>query len=133
MPWKKLLAWATSQIDDTLRHGAEVSVAGPRFYLRLGLRAAVPEPGHPGEVNRPAIALAKSLRRECLDRVIVFHERQRKKILESDCEYCHEVRLHRSLAHDSPIPLPVESSERGKVIELLRIGGRHRYYSRQAA
>jgi hypothetical protein len=58
-------AWTAQQIVNAfpLRHGAQVSVAGPRFDLWLGFRAAVTVPGHPGEIDRPEIALAKSLRR----------------------------------------------------------------------
>ena len=77
--------------------------------------------------------LIGSIRRECLDRVMVFHERQLKQILESYCDYYHKVRPHRSLSHDSPIPRPVQSPERGKVIEMPRVGGLHHHYSRQAA
>ena len=46
--------------------------------------------------------------------VIIFNERQLRRILES----YHKIRPHRSLTHDSPIPRPVEASEIGKVIEL---------------
>ena len=47
--------------------------------------------------------------------------------------YYHKVRPHRSLAHDSPIPRPVESPDRGKVIEMPLVGGLHHHYLRQAA
>jgi transposase InsO family protein len=77
--------------------------------------------------------LVGSIRRECLDRVIVFHERQLSQILESYVEYYHKVRPHRSLDHDSPVPRPVESPDRGKVIELPLVGGLHHRYLRQAA
>ena len=77
--------------------------------------------------------LVGSIRRECLDRVIVFKERQLRRILESCFEYYHKARPHRSLSHDSPIPRPVESPERGKVIEMPLVGGLHHHYLRQAA
>src|SRR6266487_502619 len=57
----------------------------------------------------------------------------RWQLLESYFEYYHQVRPHRSLCHDSPIPRPVESSEQGKVIELPQVGGLHHRYLRQAA
>ena len=66
-------------------------------------------------------------------RVIVFNERQLRQILESYFEYYHRVRPHRALAHDSPIPRPVESPDRGKVIEMPLVGGLHHQYLRQAA
>ena len=45
----------------------------------------------------------------------------------------HQVRPHRSLSHDSPIPRPVESPDRGRVIEMPMVGGLHHQYLRQAA
>ena len=77
--------------------------------------------------------LVGSIRRECLDRVIVFHERQLRQILESYFEYYPKVRLHRSLSHDSPIPRPVESLDRGQVTETPLVGGLHHHYIREAA
>jgi hypothetical protein len=72
-----------------------------------------------------------SIRRECLDRVIVFNERQLRHVLESYFQYCHAVR--RGLSHDSPIPRPVESADRGDVIERPLVGALHHHYLREAA
>ncbi len=77
--------------------------------------------------------LIGSIRRECLDRVIVLNERQLRKILESYLKYYHEVRPHRTLAHDSPIPRPIQSLDCGPVIEMPLVGGLHYHYLRQAA
>jgi hypothetical protein len=74
-----------------------------------------------------------SIRRECLDRVIVFNERPLRQILQSYFEYYHEVRPHRALSHDSPIPRAVEPPERGDVIEIPLVGGLHHHYLREAA
>jgi putative transposase len=77
--------------------------------------------------------LIGSIRRECLDRVIVLHERQLHQILGSYLKYYHEVRPHQSLAHDSPVPRPVQSPEHGVVMEMPLVGGLHHQYLRQAA
>jgi putative transposase len=77
--------------------------------------------------------LVGSIRRECLDRVIVFHQRQLRQILDSYFEYYHKVHPHRSLSHDSPIPRPVEFPDRGKVTEIPLVGGLHHHYFREAA
>jgi len=74
-----------------------------------------------------------SIRRECLERVLVFNERQLRRTLESYFEYYHKVRPHRSLTHDSPIPRPVEVPAIGKVIELPLVGGLHHHSRREAA
>ena len=77
--------------------------------------------------------LIGSLRRECLDRMIIFNERQLYQALQSYLEYYHQVRPHRSLNHDSPVPRPVQLPECGNVIELPLLGGLHHHYFRQAA
>ena len=77
--------------------------------------------------------LVGSIRRECLDQVIVFSPRQLRQLLQSYLDYYHHFRPHRSLDHDSPVPRPVESPDRGKVIELPLVGGLHHRYLRQAA
>jgi transposase InsO family protein len=78
--------------------------------------------------------LVGSIRRECLDRMIIFHERQLYQALQSDLEYYHHVRPHRSLLHhDSPVPRSVQAPDSGKVIELPLVGGLHHHYFRQAA
>ncbi len=77
--------------------------------------------------------LVGSIRRECLNRVIVCNEQQLSQILESYFQYDHKLRPHRSLSHDSPISRPVESPDRGNVIEMPLLGGLHHQYLRQAA
>ncbi len=111
------------------------SIYGSAFVRRvdgLGLKQKLISPRSPWQspyVER----LVGSIRRECLDRVIVLHERQLRQLLESYFQYYHKVRPHRSLDHDSLIPRPVESLDRGKVIELPLVGGLHHHYLREAA
>src|SRR5258708_25886570 len=96
------------------------SIYGTAFVRRvdgMGIEQKLIAPRSPWQspyVER----LVGSIRRECLDRVIVFNERQLRQILESYFEYYHRVRPHRALAHDSPIPRPVEAPDPGKVIEM---------------
>ena len=45
-----------------VRHSAQISVAGPGFDLRIGLRAPGGRPGYPAEIDLAAFALAKPLR-----------------------------------------------------------------------
>jgi hypothetical protein len=56
--------------------------------------------------------------------IVITHERR---------EVIHLVRPHRSLAHDSPIPRPVQLPHLGKVIEIPLVGGLHHHYQWQAA
>jgi len=77
--------------------------------------------------------LIGSIRRECLDRMIVFHERQLYRALKSYLEYYHHLRPRRSQEHDSPVPRPIQLPDRGNVIEFPLLGGLHHHYFRQAA
>jgi hypothetical protein len=63
--------------------------------------------------------LVGSIRRECLDRVIVVNERQLTPILKSCFQCYHKIRPHRGLSHACPIPRPVESPDRGDVGALV--------------
>jgi transposase InsO family protein len=113
------------------RDGIHCSVFVQRLE-GMGIKQKLISPSSPWQ-NPYAERLVGSLRRECLDRVIVLNERQLRQTLECYFEYCHKVRPHRSLSHDSPIPRPVESPDRGKVIERPRVGGLHHHYLREAA
>jgi transposase InsO family protein len=111
------------------------SIYGSVFVQRvegMGIKQKLIAPRSPWQ-NPYVERLVGSIRRECLDRVIVFNERQLRHTLESYFKYYHKIRPHRSLSHDSPIPRPVESPECGKVIEMPQVGGLHHQYLRQAA
>jgi len=72
-----------------------------------------------------------SIRRECLDHVIVFSEESLRHTLRSYFSYYHRSRLHMSLDKDSPDSRPVQSV--GEVIAIPEVGGLHHRYERCAA
>ncbi len=74
-----------------------------------------------------------SIRRECLDHVIVLNERHLKRILSSYFNYYHTWRTHLSLDMDTPEHRPVQPPDLGRVIEFLDVGGLQRHYERRAA
>ncbi len=74
-----------------------------------------------------------SIRRECLDHVIVLSERHLRRVLHSYLDYYHESRTHLSLNKDSPVPRPIQPAETGKVIAFPQVGGLHHRYERLAA
>ena len=74
-----------------------------------------------------------SIRRECLDHVIVLDERHLKRILRKYVDYYHSCRTHLSLEKDAPEPRRVESPAMGKVSAIPKVGGLHHYYTRRAA
>jgi putative transposase len=72
-----------------------------------------------------------SIRRECLDHVIVFNEDSLRQTLRSYFGYYHGARLHLSLDKDSPDSRSVQSV--GKIIAVPQVGGLHHRYERRAA
>jgi putative transposase len=74
-----------------------------------------------------------SIRRECLDHVIVLHESSLRRIHASYLDYYHRSRTHLSLGKDSPEPRSVQPAQVGKVVALPQVGGVHDRYERRAA
>src|SRR5450631_1135041 len=77
--------------------------------------------------------LIGSIRRECLDHVIVLGERHLRGILASYFAYYHRSRTHLSLVKDAPNPRAVTPPQAGVVIELPEVGGLHHRYERRTA
>jgi putative transposase len=71
-----------------------------------------------------------SIRRECLDHVIVFDEESLRRTLRLYFSYYHRSRLHLSLDKDSPESRPIEAV--GRIIASPEVGGLHHRYRRVA-
>jgi transposase InsO family protein len=76
--------------------------------------------------------LVGSLRRECLDHVIVFNEAHLLRILTACFAYYHESRTHLSLDRNAPIPRKVAPPHQGRVIAIPQVGGLHHRDARAA-
>ena len=77
--------------------------------------------------------LIGSIRRDCLDHVIVFGEGHLRRILKSYLAYYHRSRTHLGLAKDTPEPRVVQPPELGDIVEIPQVGGLHHRYERRAA
>ena len=73
-----------------------------------------------------------SVRRECLDHLIVFNETALRRTLNLYFAYYHRSRTHLSLGKDSPDPRLLEPREMGRVVALPQVGGLHHRYERRA-
>jgi putative transposase len=73
-----------------------------------------------------------SIRRECLDHVIVFGERYLRRLLKLYVEYYNSSRPHFSLERNSPMPRNVELPSQGRVIAISQVSGLHHLYKRAA-
>ncbi len=74
-----------------------------------------------------------SIRRECLDHVIVLSEKQLRRLLRSYFAYYHGLRTHLGLAKDCPETRPVEPPHLGVIRAERVVGGLHHRYFRNAA
>ena len=74
-----------------------------------------------------------SIRRECLDHVIVFHESSLRRILALYLDYYHRSRTHLALGKDSPQPRSIQPAKVGSVVALPQVGGLHHRYERRVA
>jgi transposase InsO family protein len=74
-----------------------------------------------------------TVRRECVDHVIVFNEASLYRHVKSFVGYYHESRTHLSLAKDAPEPRPVQAPQLGRIVAIPQVGGLHHRYERRAA
>ena len=77
--------------------------------------------------------LIGSIRRECLDNVLVLNEKPLKRVISNYLDYYHRWRTHLSLEMDAPDPRPIQGPEIGRVVEYSEVGGLHHHYERRAA
>jgi transposase InsO family protein len=80
-----------------------------RRLRAMGIRDKPTAPASPWQ-NGFAERLIGSIRRECLDHIIVFSEAHLRQILKSYADYYNSVRTHRSLHQDAPISRPIHQT-----------------------
>jgi putative transposase len=110
-------------------------VYGERFSRQaktLDIGEVVIAPRSPWQ-NAYAERVIGSIRRECLDHVVVIGERHLMRILSEYVDYYNRTRTHLSLTKDAPEPRRVQPSSHGGVVEVSRVGGLHHEYLRRAA
>jgi transposase InsO family protein len=78
--------------------------------------------------NRYAERVIGSIRRDCLDHVVVFGEQHLRHLLDSYQKYYNEVRTHLSLQKDAPISGDI--SRVGRLLPVPILGGLHHQYVR---
>jgi transposase InsO family protein len=136
-------AWTVQQVVDAFPWDE-----APRYLLRdrdhiysasfrqrvhnMGIEEVITAPRSPWQ-NPYVERLIGSIRRECLDHVIVLHERHLRRLLTSYFQYYHHWRTHRALDMDCPLQRPVQLPEAGLAREVPEVGGLHHHYERRAA
>ena len=110
-------------------------VYGERFQQVtevLGIEEVITAARTPWQ-NPYAERIIGSLRRDCLDHVIVLDEQHLLRILRDYFGYYNESRCHLSLAGDAPEGRKRQGPELGRVIAVSQVGGLHHRYERRAA
>jgi putative transposase len=134
--------WTARQMIEAFPYGK-----APRFLIRdrdricssifrdrianIGIEEIATAPRSPWQ-NPYVERIHGSIRRECLNHIIVLSKRHLKRILRSYFEYYYEPRTHLSLHCNSPVQREVEPPCNGRVIAIPQIGGLHHRYRRAA-
>jgi len=109
------------------------AIYGNAFRCRihsLAMKEVVTAPRSPWQ-NAFAERLIGSIRRECLDHVVVLNRRHLRRLLKSYFAYYHRSRTHLALSKDAPDRRAVMPN--GKIIAIPEVGGLHHRYERRAA
>ena len=73
-----------------------------------------------------------SIRRECLDHIIVLNKSHLLRVLHGYLAYYHESRPHQALGGEAPHPRSVEPPSHGRIVAEPQVGGLHHRYRRAA-
>jgi transposase InsO family protein len=120
-PWNEA-PWYLIRDRDGI-YGAAVT----RRLRAMGIRDKPIAPGSPWQ-NGYAERLIGTIRRECVDHLIVFGEGHLRRILRAYAVYYNNSRTHRALSLDTPIHRAVQSI--GAITSRPVLGGLHHQYCR---
>jgi transposase InsO family protein len=98
-----------------------------RRLRSIGIRDRPTAPASPWQ-NGFAERLIGSIRRECVDHIIVLGEMHLRRVLKSYADYYNCVRTHRSLGKDAPVTRQIQRI--GSIKSRAILGGLHHHYGR---
>jgi putative transposase len=110
------------------------AIYGEVFVRRvsgLGMTEVLIAPRAPWQ-NPFAERVIGSIRRECLDHVIVLNERHLRRLLRRYFAYYNATRPHQALHNDSPYRREVQTPAAGRIVAIPQVGGLHHRYQRAA-
>jgi putative transposase len=114
--------WETAPRYVLRDRDAVYGVAFSRRVQTMGIHEVKIAPRSPWQ-NPYVERLIGTLRRECLDHVVVLNEAHLHRLLHAYLAYYHGARTHLSLAKDAPDPRPVERLDPGRIVETPMVGG----------
>jgi transposase InsO family protein len=128
---------------DQLAENSEGANEAPRYLIRdrdrvygtvvtarlraMGIRDKPIAPGSPWQ-NGFAERLIGSIRRECVDHVVILGQAHLRRILTKYAAYYNELRTHRSLDKDAPVHRAIQHA--GCIVSAPVLGGLHHHYYR---
>ena len=124
-PWDAAPRFLPRDRDGTYGHHFQDRVAN------LGVEEVLTAPRSPWQ-NPMCERLIGSIRRECLDHVIVLNEGHLRRVMASYVDYYTHSRLHLSLDRDAPVPRRHAAVSEGEIIAIPQVGGLHHRYERCA-
>ena len=118
------------QLQSTWRGVDDRRLYGNVFIRRLramGIRDRPTAPRSPWQ-NGHSERLIGSIRRDCLDHIVVFGELHLRHGLRSYAKYYNQARTHLSLNKDAPVARAIHTI--GRILPLPILGGLHHQYVR---
>ena len=135
--------WSAQQVVDAFPedtgprwlHQDRDRIYGDVFQHRIagmGIGEIVSAPASPWQ-NPYVERLIGSIRRECLDHVIIIDETHLRRVLTTYSRYYHRSRTHLGLEKDAPDHRPISEPSTGPIVAIPELGGLHHRYERCAA
>jgi transposase InsO family protein len=120
-PWASAPAYLVRDNDRAYGHVFTSRVTA------MGIRDRPISPGSPWQ-NGIAERLIGTLRRECLDHMVIFGETHLRRILTAYAAYYNQTRIHLALHKDCPLERPIKRF--GSVAAIPILAGLHHQYVR---
>jgi hypothetical protein len=120
-PWASAPAYLVRDNDRAYGHVFTSRVKA------MGIRDRPISPGSPWQ-NGIAERLIGTVRRECLDRILIFGESHLRRVLASYTAYYNQTRTHLALQKDAPLRRAVQRS--GAIVAIPILAGLHHQYVR---
>src|SRR5271168_4191990 len=136
-------AWLSRQVTEAFPWDT-----APRYLLRdrdgsyrsyfcnrieaMGIKEVITAPRSPWQ-NAYVERVIGSIRRECMDHIVIFNERHLCRVLSSYVDYYQRTRTHLSLDKDCPDSRPIQHRTVGRIVAISKVGGLHHRYERLAA
>jgi len=120
-PWASAPAYLVRDNDGAFGHAFTSRVR------TMGMRDRPIAPGSPWQ-NGYAERLIGTVRRECIDRMLIFGEAHLRRVLASYVTYYNQVRKHLALGKDAPLGRAVQRS--GVIVAIPILSGLHNQYVR---